>query len=116
MRLLHGWARPARALPRSSVARPAPACTPARPARLSPRPPPAILTPRMDTLTQMALGAAVGQAGFHRRFGRRAALFGAVGGLLPDLDVVPIAFMGPLAEWRYHRGISHALWVGLVLG
>ncbi len=70
----------------------------------------------MDTLTQMALGAAVGQAGFHRRFGRRAALFGAVGGLLPDLDVVPIAFMGPLAEWRYHRGISHALWVGLVLG
>lgn len=70
----------------------------------------------MDTLTQMALGATVGQAAFHHRFGRQAALLGALGGLLPDLDVIPIAVMGPLAEWRYHRGLSHALWVGLVLG
>ncbi|HEX7126150.1 MAG TPA: metal-dependent hydrolase [Thermodesulfobacteriota bacterium] len=70
----------------------------------------------MDPLTQMALGATVGQAGFRRRLGRRAALVGAVAALLPDLDVVPVAFMGPLAEWRYHRGITHALWFGLVLG
>jgi inner membrane protein len=71
----------------------------------------------MDTLTQGLLGAACGQAFYAERLGwRRAATWGAVGGLLPDIDVLPIALLGPLAEFRYHRALTHALWFSLVAG
>ena len=63
----------------------------------------------MDSLTQAALGAAIGQAGF-RRLGRRASFFGALCGTLPDLDV----FLSGGDPWRYllqHRGASHSLLV-----
>ncbi len=71
----------------------------------------------MDTLTQGLLGAACGQAFCADRLGwRRATAWGAVGGLLPDIDVLPIAFMGPLAEFRSHRALTHALWFSLVAG
>lgn len=63
----------------------------------------------MDSITQAALGAAIGQAGF-RRLGRRAAAFGAVCGTLPDLDVL----LSQGDHWRYivtHRGSSHSLLV-----
>ncbi len=64
----------------------------------------------MDTPTQMLLGAAIGDAGFSRRLGNRAVLFGAGMGLLPDLDLVANA----LGEWTslvHHRGWSHSLLV-----
>ena len=41
----------------------------------------------MDSLTQLTLGAAVGEAVAGRQFGRRAMLWGAVCGTFPDLDV-----------------------------
>jgi inner membrane protein len=69
----------------------------------------------MDTLTQGLLGAAVGQAGFGRTLGKRAVFWGGVGGLMPDLDILASA-AGPTGEWLYHRGPSHALWVGPVVG
>lgn len=59
----------------------------------------------MDTITQAALGAAIGQAGW-RGLGRRALGFGALCGLLPDLDVVlGRGFEGIVS----HRGMSHSL-------
>ena len=70
----------------------------------------------MDTVTQALLGAAVGQACFSHRLGRRAVVWGAVGGILPDLDVLTIAVEGPFAEFKYHRGITHSLWFGPVVG
>lgn len=71
----------------------------------------------MDTLTQGLLGAACGQAFYAERLGwRRATTWGAVGGLLPDIDVLPIAALGSLAEFRYHRALTHALWFSLVAG
>jgi len=70
----------------------------------------------MDTPTQALLGATIGQALFGRRLGRKAAWWGAVAGVLPDLDVIPIAFMGPWGDFLFHRGPSHALWVGPVAG
>ena len=65
----------------------------------------------MDTLTQAALGAAVGLAGW-RSHGRRALLFGAFCGLLPDLDV--LLSLGQGGDWRglvTHRGCSHSVLV-----
>lgn len=69
----------------------------------------------MDTFTQAVLGAAVGQAAEAHRLGRRALLWGAVGGLLPDADLL-WATPGTLAEFELHRGFTHALWFGPVVG
>lgn len=70
----------------------------------------------MDTVTQALLGATVGQAAFSHRLGRRALYWGALGGVIPDLDVLTILVEGPFAEFRYHRGITHSLFFGPVVG
>lgn len=70
----------------------------------------------MDTATQALLGAVVGQAGFSHKLGRRAVAWGAVAGLLPDLDVLALVTHGPFGEFLYHRGLTHALWFGPVVG
>ena len=70
----------------------------------------------MDTATQALLGAVVGQACFSHKLGRRAVAWGAVGGLLPDLDVLAVLGQGPLGEFVHHRGFTHALWFGPLVG
>ncbi len=63
----------------------------------------------MDLVTQGILGAAVGQAGFQHKLGRKAVLWGAIYGMVPDLDVL-VKFSGnPFAEQLYHRGFTHSL-------
>ena len=42
----------------------------------------------MDSITQIVLGAAVGQAVMGKKLGNRAMMWGAIGGTIPDLDVV----------------------------
>jgi inner membrane protein len=69
----------------------------------------------MDPLTQGLLGACVGQAAYGRALGRRALAWGALVGMAPDLDVV-LSPMSPTAEWLWHRGPTHALWFGPVVG
>ena len=67
----------------------------------------------MDSLTQLALGAAVGHCVAGRRFGAAAAIAGGLLGTLPDLDVL-IRYDGPVAQMTYHRGWSHSLfWLSL---
>jgi inner membrane protein len=64
----------------------------------------------MDSLTQLVLGAAVGEATAGRQLGRRAALWGAICGTLPDLDVfVPLG--DAVRDFTYHRSASHSLFV-----
>ncbi len=70
----------------------------------------------MDLVTQGLLGAAVGQAGFQKSLGRRALGWGAVIGMLPDLDVIVKVSSNPFAEILHHRGITHSLWFGPVVG
>jgi len=70
----------------------------------------------MDTPTQALLGAVVGQACFSRKLGKRALWWGALGGAIPDLDVISVVFTGPWGEFLYHRGPTHALWFGPVAG
>jgi membrane-bound metal-dependent hydrolase YbcI (DUF457 family) len=69
----------------------------------------------MDPLTQGLLGAAFGQALYGKALGKQALAWGAVVGMAPDLDVVanPVS---PMAEWLWHRGPTHALWFGPVVG
>ena len=64
----------------------------------------------MDTVTQIALGAAVGEATIGKKVGHRALLWGGVCGLFPDLDVlVPLG--DAVRDFTYHRGASHSLFV-----
>lgn len=64
----------------------------------------------MDSLTQMALGAAVGGAVMGRQAGWRAFAWGAGVAVLPDLDVV-VDYGGAVADFTYHRGHTHSLFV-----
>jgi len=67
----------------------------------------------LDSLTQAALGAAVGTAVLGRRAGPRAALWGAVCGTLPDLDVL-WSHGDPVRDFTFHRAETHALfWLTL---
>ena len=68
----------------------------------------------MDSLTQLTLGAAVGEATLGRQVGNRAILWGAICGTLPDLDVF-IPFGDAVRDFTYHRGFSHSLFVLAVL-
>jgi len=69
----------------------------------------------MDPLTQGLLGASFGQALCGRTLGRHALVMGALVGMAPDLDVLANA-TGPLAEWTWHRSVTHSLWFGPVIG
>jgi inner membrane protein len=62
----------------------------------------------VDSLTQAALGAAVGTAVLGRRAGAKAAVWGAVLGTLPDLDVL-LVHGDPVKDFTFHRAESHAL-------
>lgn len=70
----------------------------------------------MDTITQMLFGATVAQAGFRRSLGRGAMAAGAVLGLVPDLDVAVGWVAGPFANWEHHRGFTHSLLFGPLVG
>jgi len=62
----------------------------------------------MDSLTQVVLGAAVGEAVLGKKIGNRAMLWGAFGGFLPDLDVASGIVMDEISALAVHRGITHS--------
>lgn len=66
----------------------------------------------MDSLTQIALGSCIAAACVPAAQRRRALVYGAALGTLPDLDVL-IDLGDPIANFTYHRSFSHSL---LVLG
>ncbi|MCF1487424.1 metal-dependent hydrolase [Pseudomonas sp. AA27] len=70
----------------------------------------------MDSLTQAVLGAALQGTVLGRLQGRRALLYGAALGTVPDLDVV-IRYADPVSQMTFHRGFSHSIFVltGLAL-
>ncbi len=63
----------------------------------------------MDSLSQIVLGAAVGEVVLGRRIGNRAMVWGAVAGTIPDMDVLGKFFLSELDNLGFHRGISHSL-------
>jgi inner membrane protein len=68
----------------------------------------------MDSLTQAVLGGAVGYAVLGNKVGRKAAIYGAILGTLPDLDVF-LPYGGEVEAFTYHRGFSHSLLVHLLI-
>jgi inner membrane protein len=68
----------------------------------------------MDTLTHAALGACVGEAFAGKRFGKKAMLWGAVAGNIPDIDVLPGIWMDIPDVLLSHRGFTHSI-MGCIL-
>ena len=70
----------------------------------------------MDPVSQAALGAAIGHVCFHRQLGMKAAGLGAIAGMCPDIDVLWGTLEGPFSRLVSHRGITHSLFFGPVIG
>ncbi len=65
----------------------------------------------MDSLTQIVLGAACGEAVLGKKIGNKALLFGAIGGTIPDLDVFIGRFLysNEIQAMAFHRGFMHSI-------
>jgi inner membrane protein len=63
----------------------------------------------MDSITQIVLGAAVAEAVAGKKMGGKAALWGAIAGTIPDLDVFLSLFNHPIDAALLHRGFSHSI-------
>jgi inner membrane protein len=62
----------------------------------------------MDPLTHALLGATVAQATLGPRLGRKAWMLGALGGVLPDADILISSASDPLLAIEYHRHFTHS--------
>ena len=65
----------------------------------------------MDSLTQIVLGAACGEVALGKKIGNKAQLFGAIGGTIPDLDVIigALFYQNEIDSMAFHRGFMHSL-------
>ncbi len=69
----------------------------------------------MDSVTQLAVGALIGEKTLGRQIGNKAILWGALIGTLPDLDVLLEPFFDPVENLFVHRGFSHSLLFSLII-
>lgn len=58
---------------------------------------------------QAALGAAIGEWLMGKRLGNRALAWGALLGVLPELDVLVFPFLDTARKLAWHQGVSHSL-------
>ncbi|WP_422359668.1 metal-dependent hydrolase [Reichenbachiella sp.] len=63
----------------------------------------------MDSVTQIVLGAAVGEAVLGKKVGNKAMLYGAIAGTIPDLDVLASHVTDTVSALSIHRGFTHSI-------
>lgn len=68
----------------------------------------------MDSITQAALGAAIGEALLGKRVGNKGAVLGAIIATIPDLDVALYLFYDKFEMLSIHRGLSHSIVFSLI--
>ncbi len=64
----------------------------------------------MDSLTQIVLGASVGEVVLGKKVGNKAMLYGAIAGTIPDLDVIARNFTDTITANEMHRGFTHSFY------
>lgn len=69
----------------------------------------------MDLVTQTVLGAAVGEVVLGKKAGNKAIMWGAVGGVIPDLDILVTPFFNEVDGLFVHRGFSHSILFAFLL-
>ena len=68
----------------------------------------------MDSLTQIILGAAVGEAVLGKKIGNKAMLYGAIAGTIPDLDIFSSHFTDTVSALEIHRGFTHSIFFSVL--
>lgn len=68
----------------------------------------------MDSLTQIVLGAAVGEAVLGKKVGNKAMFYGAIAGTIPDLDVLANYLTDTVTAIEWHRGLSHSIFFSVL--
>jgi len=63
----------------------------------------------MDSLTQITLGAGVGEVLLGRKAGNKALFWGAVAGTIPDLDGIAGLILPPVEYFVFHRSATHSI-------
>lgn len=63
----------------------------------------------MDSLTQIVLGASVGEAVCGKKIGNKAMVVGAISGTIPDLDILARPLQDMVQYLYYHRSLTHSL-------
>jgi inner membrane protein len=70
----------------------------------------------MDSLTQIVLGAAVGEVLLGKKLGWKAQFLGAIAGTIPDLDILTNLFsQDELFRLLAHRAYTHAWFIQLFM-
>lgn len=71
----------------------------------------------MDSLTQIVLGAACGEAVLGKKIGNKALFFGAMGGTIPDLDVFVGSWLygNEIDAMLFHRGFMHSIFFSIMV-
>ncbi|PRY15667.1 inner membrane protein [Pontibacter ummariensis] len=69
----------------------------------------------MDSLTQIVLGASVGEAVAGKKLGNKALLWGAIAGTVPDLDVLLSPWLDTVQELSFHRSVTHSFLFALLV-
>ncbi len=70
----------------------------------------------MDSVTQIVLGAAVGEAVLGKKIGNKAMVLGAIAGSIPDLDVIASFITDTVTALEMHRGFTHSIVFSMVFG
>jgi inner membrane protein len=68
----------------------------------------------MDAITQITLGAAIGEATLGKKVGNKAILWGGISGTIPDLDVIAGPFMDTVSRLAFHRSFTHSITFALI--
>ena len=70
----------------------------------------------MDSISQVVLGAAIGEVVLGKKLGNKAVSWGALGGTIPDLDVITSPLMSEIDALIFHRGLSHSIFFAVFGG
>ncbi|WP_439882948.1 metal-dependent hydrolase [Pontibacter sp. MBLB2868] len=69
----------------------------------------------MDSLTQIVLGASVGEAVAGKKMGNKAMLWGAIAGTIPDLDVLASPWLDTVQQLTFHRSVTHSFFFAVLV-
>lgn len=69
----------------------------------------------MDSLSQIVLGAATFALIKDKEIGKKALLYGAILGTIPDLDVLINPFFNTIEQLSIHRAFSHSIFFAFLL-
>ncbi len=70
----------------------------------------------MDSVSQAVLGAAIGEVVLGKKLGNKAMFWGALGGTIPDLDVITSPILSEIQSLVFHRGLSHSIMFAIIGG